>query len=55
MRETHWGVAGGHYAGETTAKKIWNSELWWPTTTKDAVEYCRQCGLCQRIRQPIEI
>ena len=25
LRESHCGVAGGHYAGETTARKIWNS------------------------------
>ena len=41
VRETHCGIVGGHYAGEATAKKIWSSGLWWPTTTKDAVEYCR--------------
>ena len=35
-------------------KKIWSSGLWWPKTTKDAVEYCRQCNFRQRIGQPIE-
>ena len=52
LRETHCGMASGHYAGEAMARKLWNSGLWWPTTTKDAVKYCRQCDLCQRIRQP---
>ena len=39
--EAHCGIAGGHYTGDTIARKIWNSGLWWPTTMKDVVEYCR--------------
>ena len=31
----HCGIGGGHYAGETTTRKIWQSGLWWPTTQKD--------------------
>ena len=54
LRESHCGIAGGHYAGETTARKIWNSGLWWPTVMKDAVDYCRKCDLCQRLGQPTE-
>ena len=54
LRETHCRIGGGHYAGEATTRKIWNSGLWWPLTTKDAVEYSRQCDLCQRTGQPIE-
>ena len=52
LKEAHFGIAGGHYAGEMTTRKIWNSGLWWPTTMKDAIELCRQCYLCQRICQP---
>ena len=44
--ESHCGIAGGHYAGETTARKIWNSGLWWPTMMKYAIKYCRKCDLC---------
>ena len=36
------------------ARKIWNSKLWWPTTSKDAIEYCRQCDMCQWTGQPTE-
>ena len=50
----HCGIVEGHYVGETTASKIWNTSLWWPTTSKDTVEYCRQCDLCQRTSQPTE-
>ena len=54
LREAHCGIARGHYAGETTTRKIWNNRLWWPTTRKDALEYCRQCNLCQRMGQATE-
>ena len=52
LRETHCVVTGRHYAGEVTSQKIWSSGLWWPTTTKDAVEYCQECDLCQQMGQP---
>ena len=45
---------GGHYAGESTAKKVWQSGLWWPRTKKDAHEFCRQCDLCLHLGQPME-
>jgi hypothetical protein len=54
LREAHCGIAGGHYAGEATARKIWQSGLWWPTTMRDAVKYSRECDLCQRLGQPTE-
>ena len=52
--EAHCGVVGGHYAGEATTRKIWRSGLWWPTTLKDIVRYCKECDLCQRLGQPTE-
>ena len=54
LQEAHQGIAGGHYARESTARKVWQSGLWWPTTKKDAHEFCRQCDLCQRLGQPME-
>ena len=36
-QEAHCGIANRHYASNTTARKICNSGLWWPTTLKDAV------------------
>ena len=54
LRESHCGIAGGHYAGDTTARKIWQDGLWWPTTQKDAQAYYRECDLCQRMGQPTE-
>ena len=52
LREAPCGVVGGHYAGQKMSRKIWNSVLWWPTTMKDAVNYCRQCDLCQQVGHP---
>ena len=39
LREAHYGVAGGHYAGDATARKICHRGLWWPTNeaSKDAL------------------
>ena len=37
LQEAHCGIASGHYAGEMT-RKIWNSGLWWPTTSRDRVD-----------------
>ena len=55
LRETHCRIGGGHYAGEATTRKIWNSGLWWPMTMKDAVKYCWQCDLCHRTGQPTTV
>ena len=41
-------------AGDATARKIWQSGLWWPTTLKDAIRYGKECDLCQRLGQPTE-
>jgi hypothetical protein len=54
LRECHCGVAGGHYAGEFTARKVWKSGLWWPTVLRDAHVYVKECDVCQRTGQPQE-
>ena len=54
LQEAHCRIAGGHYAGDATAQKIWQVGLWWPTTQKDTQVYCRKCDLCQRLGQPTE-
>jgi hypothetical protein len=50
--EAHDGIAGGHYAGKSTAQKVLHIGLWWPTLHKDAKEYCQTCDVCQRVRKP---
>ena len=40
LREAHCGVAGGHYARDVTAWKVWQSGVWWQTrqsTTGSAI------------------
>ena len=46
LREAHYGTVGGHYAGDGTTRKVWQAGLWWPTTQKDAYQYCKECDLC---------
>lgn len=52
IQEAHSGVAGGHFAGPLTAKKILHSGLWWPTLHADVHKFVRQCDACQRMGQP---
>ena len=52
LREAHCRTAGGHYAGDVTARKIWQAGLWWPTTQKDAYEYCKQCDYANEWGSP---
>ena len=47
-------MAGGHYAGDAKARKIWHSGLWWPTTLKDSIRYAKEWDLCQWMGQPTE-
>jgi hypothetical protein len=46
--ECHSGVAGGHWAGEVTARKVWQSGLWWHTVLRDAHLFAKECDVCQR-------
>ena len=41
--EAHEGVAGGHYAGKATTKKILRAGLWWPTLHNDSCDYYKAC------------
>ena len=52
LREAQCGVADVHYTGDVIAWKVWQSGLWWQTTLKDALKYCWECDLCQRMGQP---
>ena len=53
LTNAHAGIGGGHFSGETTAKIILWSGLWWPTVFHDATEYVKQCDECQRTKPPI--
>ena len=39
MYEAHYGPAGGHFQADTTAKKIQQSGLWWPTLHRDCKKF----------------
>ena len=54
LQKAHCGVAGGHYAGDATIRKIWRSGLWWPTALKYVIRYANECELFQRMGQPME-
>ena len=46
MYEAHYGLAGGHFQVDTTAKKIQQLRLWWPTLYKDCKNFVSQCDRC---------
>jgi hypothetical protein len=52
LAEAHKGIAGGHYAGKSTMKKILHVGLWWTTIHRDSKEYCQRCDVCQRVGKP---
>jgi hypothetical protein len=43
----HEGACGGHFAEDTTARKILIASYFWPTMFKDCRNYCRSCPMCQ--------
>ena len=42
----HSDACGGHFASESTARKVLLASYWWPTLFKDAHSYTRKCDLC---------
>ena len=54
LREAHFRIADGHYAGDATTRKVWQAGLWLPTTQRDSQQYCQECDPCQRLGQPTE-
>ena len=47
LMEAHQGITGGHQAAEITKRKILQAGLWWPTMSKDAYFFTKNCDLCQ--------
>ncbi|GKA34945.1 reverse transcriptase domain-containing protein [Tanacetum coccineum] len=48
LAHCHSGPTGGHHSANVTAKKVYESEFYWPSIFKDANEYVRRCDACQR-------
>ncbi|GJX10075.1 reverse transcriptase domain-containing protein [Tanacetum coccineum] len=44
----HSGPTRGHYGANYTAKKVFDSEFYWPTIYKDAQDLVTRCDTCQR-------
>nr|GEY42109.1 reverse transcriptase domain-containing protein [Tanacetum cinerariifolium] len=44
----HNGPTGGHHGANLTAKKIFDSDFFWPTIYKDAHEFVKNYDSCQR-------
>nr|GFC43399.1 reverse transcriptase domain-containing protein [Tanacetum cinerariifolium] len=48
LNACHSGSTGGHYRANYTAKKVFNSDFYWPTIYKDAFDLVKRCDSCQR-------
>nr|GEV58375.1 reverse transcriptase domain-containing protein [Tanacetum cinerariifolium] len=47
LKACHSGPTGGHYRANYTAKKVFDSDFYWPTIYKDAFELVKHCDSCQ--------
>nr|GEW19726.1 DNA-directed DNA polymerase [Tanacetum cinerariifolium] len=47
----HNGPTGGHHGTNLTANKVFDACFFWPTIYKDAYEFFKNCGSCQRQRK----
>ena len=52
LDEAHSRIVGGHFTTETTAWKVLQAGLWWPTLFSDAVEFVKRCDPYQRATKP---
>nr|GFB49611.1 reverse transcriptase domain-containing protein [Tanacetum cinerariifolium] len=48
LNACHSGPTRGHYEASYTAKKVFDSGLYWPSIYKDAFELVKHCDSCQR-------
>ncbi|XP_077215971.1 uncharacterized protein LOC143850630 [Tasmannia lanceolata] len=48
LREVHEGICGDHGGRRTLAQKIIRHGYFWPTILRDALEFVKKCGPCQR-------
>nr|GFA79834.1 reverse transcriptase domain-containing protein [Tanacetum cinerariifolium] len=48
LNACHSGPTGGHYGASYTAKKVFDSGLYWPSIYKDAFELVKHYDSCQR-------
>nr|GEX15322.1 reverse transcriptase domain-containing protein [Tanacetum cinerariifolium] len=48
LKACHEGPTGGHHAAHFTAKKVFDSDFFWPTIYKDAHDLVKSCDSFQR-------
>nr|GEY69655.1 reverse transcriptase domain-containing protein [Tanacetum cinerariifolium] len=48
LKACHYGPTGGHHGLNYTAKKVFDSEFYWPTIYRDAQDLVKSCDVCQR-------
>nr|GEZ83393.1 retrovirus-related Pol polyprotein from transposon 17.6 [Tanacetum cinerariifolium] len=48
LKACHSGPIGGHYGANYTAKKVFDSDFYWPTIYKDAFELVKHYDSCKR-------
>nr|GFA86877.1 reverse transcriptase domain-containing protein [Tanacetum cinerariifolium] len=48
LKACHYGPTGGHRSPNYTAKKVFDSEFYWPTIYHDAHDLVKTCDVCQR-------
>nr|GEW76101.1 reverse transcriptase domain-containing protein [Tanacetum cinerariifolium] len=48
LKACHSGPTRGHYGANYTAKKVFDSDFYWPTIYKDAFELVKRYDSCQR-------
>nr|GEV11616.1 reverse transcriptase domain-containing protein [Tanacetum cinerariifolium] len=48
LKACHSGPTGGHHGPNYTARKVFDSEFYWPTIYRDAQDLVKNCDVCQR-------
>nr|GFA57208.1 reverse transcriptase domain-containing protein [Tanacetum cinerariifolium] len=48
LKACHYGPTGGHHGPNYTAKKVFDSEFYWPTIYRDAQDIVKNYDVCQR-------
>nr|GEV11411.1 reverse transcriptase domain-containing protein [Tanacetum cinerariifolium] len=48
LKACHYGPTGGHHGLNYTAKKVFDSEFYWPTIYRDAQDLVKTCDVYQR-------
>nr|GEX67224.1 reverse transcriptase domain-containing protein [Tanacetum cinerariifolium] len=48
LKACHYRPTGGHHGPNYTAKKVFDSGLYWPSIYRDAQDLVKNCDVCQR-------